>query len=217
MLVSGVYKITNIVSGKIYIGSAVNLNKRKLSHKSALKKGKHQNKHLQYAWNKYKEEDFVFETIIICAKEQIRFYEQLFIDNLKPQYNQSTSAYSGIAIGSVLTKEHKEKVGIASKSHWADPIIREKNTKAIQLSMTEEECKKRSERSKLLWKNPEYRAKAIAARKGNSYNKGYKCTRAQILNRKKAARISNMKRYYGLKWITEYITRYPEHAGDVNA
>lgn len=67
-----------------------------------------------------------------------------------------------------------------------------------------------------LWKDPEYRAKAIAARKGNAYCKGYKCTPEQIANRKRAARLSNMKRNYGADWKEEYIRRYPEHAEDVN-
>lgn len=67
-----------------------------------------------------------------------------------------------------------------------------------------------------LWKDPEYRAKASAARRGNSFALGYKCTPEQAENRKKAGRISNMKRNYGADWKEEYIRRYPEHAGDVD-
>lgn len=67
-----------------------------------------------------------------------------------------------------------------------------------------------------LWKAPEYRAKAVAARVGNAYCKGHKCTPEQIANRKRAARISNMKRHYGAGWKEEYIRRYPKHAEDVN-
>jgi hypothetical protein len=82
--------------------------------------------------------------------------------------------------------------------------------------MTEEECKKKSDRVKALWATPEYRERAILSRKGNAYSKGYVCTPEQILNRKRAARISNMKRNYGDAWASEYVRRYPEHAGDVN-
>ena len=67
-----------------------------------------------------------------------------------------------------------------------------------------------------LWKTSEYRAKASAARRGNSFALGYKCTPEQTENRKKAGRISNMKRNYGAGWKEEYIRRYPEHAEDVN-
>lgn len=67
-----------------------------------------------------------------------------------------------------------------------------------------------------LWKTPEYHAKASAARRGNSFALGYKCTPEQTENRKKAGRISNVKRNYGAGWKEEYIRRYPEHAEDVN-
>jgi group I intron endonuclease len=75
---------------------------------------------------------------------------------------------------------------------------------------------KKSAAAAALWKDPEYRAKAVAARKGNAYSKGYKCTPEQVANRKRAARISNIKRNYGDHWKDEYIRRYPGHAEDVD-
>jgi len=209
--------IQNTVSGKIYVGSAKVLNRRLVQHRSALRGGYHQNTHLQYAWVKYGEQSFVFKALLICTPEQMRQYEQRVIDGLRPEYNQSLSAFSGIPFGGTCTDEHKAKVSQASKRFWEVPESRERNTKAIQAAMTPEECAARSERTKALWANPEYRAKAVAARKGNAYCAGYKCTPAQVENRKRAARISNMKRNYGEDWKQEYIRRYPEFAGDVNA
>lgn len=81
---------------------------------------------------------------------------------------------------------------------------------------SDEERKRKSERVKALWATPEYREKAVAARKGKAYNKGYKCTPEQVENRKKAARISNMKRNYGEMWKVEYARRYPEFVGDLD-
>lgn len=81
---------------------------------------------------------------------------------------------------------------------------------------SEETHAKKSAAAAALWKDPEYRARAVAARKGNAYCKGYKCTPEQVENRKRAARLSNMKRNYGVAWKEEYIRRYPEHAEDVN-
>ena len=43
---SGIYIIRNTVNGKIYIGSAVNLEKRLYEHFWALRKNKHINKYL---------------------------------------------------------------------------------------------------------------------------------------------------------------------------
>ena len=75
---------------------------------------------------------------------------------------------------------------------------------------------KKSAAAVALWKDPEYHAKASAARQGNKFALGHKCTPEQVANRKRAARLSNMKRNYGADWKEEYIRRYPEHAEDVN-
>ena len=90
------------------------------------------------------------------------------------------------------------------------------NNVNITAVYSEKEIKNKSDRTKTLWANPEYREKAIAARKGKAYNKGYKCTPEQVENRKKAGRISNMKRAHGDDWKTEYIRRYPTYVEDLN-
>lgn len=59
----GIYKIINVVNDKFYIGSAVNLRKRKARHFSELRTGKHKNRHLLAAWNKYGEQAFVFVVV----------------------------------------------------------------------------------------------------------------------------------------------------------
>lgn len=212
---SGVYTIQNTVSGKTYIGSSRSLKRRFIQHRKALRDGTHYNKHLQYAWNKYGESAFVFKITLICTPEQMQEYEQRLIDGLNPAYNQSPSAFSGIPVGGTLTPAHRQKVGISSKKMWQDPEYRAMVTSAINAAMTPEERTKRSARVKALWENPEYRKKAIAARVGKATNAGYKCNLEQVENRKRAGRISNMKRNYGAGWAEEYCRRYPEHAEDV--
>lgn len=56
----GIYKIINVKNNKFYVGSAVDLKRRKTRHFSELRTGKHNNGHLQAAWNKYGEQSFVF-------------------------------------------------------------------------------------------------------------------------------------------------------------
>lgn len=56
----GIYKIINVVSNKFYVGSAVNLHRRKTRHFSELRSGKHSNKYLQAAWNLHGEKAFIF-------------------------------------------------------------------------------------------------------------------------------------------------------------
>ena len=61
--VSGIYSITHIPTGKVYIGSAVNIGKRWLNHLNDLRKGIHHSKHLQHAWNRYGEGSFLFSML----------------------------------------------------------------------------------------------------------------------------------------------------------
>ena len=58
-----IYKITNIQNNKCYIGQTKNYEKRWKEHKYLLNKNKHENIYLQYAWNKYGENNFIFEVI----------------------------------------------------------------------------------------------------------------------------------------------------------
>lgn len=59
----GIYKIVNTVNDHFYIGSAVDLGRRKVRHFSELRNQKHNNPRLQAAWNKYGESNFVFTVI----------------------------------------------------------------------------------------------------------------------------------------------------------
>ena len=55
--------IFNIVNNKCYVGSTKNFRKRKFEHFRVLRNNKHHSKHLQRAWNKYKEENFSFSIL----------------------------------------------------------------------------------------------------------------------------------------------------------
>ena len=59
----GIYKIINVVNNKFYVGSAVNLKRRKARHFSELRHGRHSNGKLQAAWRKYGEQAFVFVVV----------------------------------------------------------------------------------------------------------------------------------------------------------
>ena len=59
----GIYKIINVVNNKFYVGSAVDLKRRKTRHFSELRNKKHPNGHRQAAWIKYGEQAFVFVVV----------------------------------------------------------------------------------------------------------------------------------------------------------
>ncbi|GMX64614.1 hypothetical protein Elgi_38830 [Paenibacillus elgii] len=61
--VIGIYKITNLINNKVYIGSSINIKKRKKKHFYDLKKNNHSNSHLQNSFNQYGESAFSFDII----------------------------------------------------------------------------------------------------------------------------------------------------------
>ena len=65
----GIYKIINVVNNKFYVGSAVDLKRRKTRHFSELRTGKHNNRHLQAAWVKYGEQSFIFVVVEELAQD----------------------------------------------------------------------------------------------------------------------------------------------------
>lgn len=88
MKVSGIYIITsNIKPNRIYVGSAVNINKRKREHLNSLKRGDHCNNKLQRHYNKYGRNDLNFYIILECTKNDLLKLEQYFIDFYKPYFN----------------------------------------------------------------------------------------------------------------------------------
>ena len=82
--ICGIYKITNLVNGKIYIGSSKDIKYRWSQHKTQLRGTMHGNTYLQNAWNKYNEENFKFEIIEECSPEIQFEREQYYLDLLNP-------------------------------------------------------------------------------------------------------------------------------------
>lgn len=80
---AGIYKITNVVNGKCYIGSSINIKSRFGAHRCELNGNRHSNSHFQNAWNKYRENSFIFEVLLYCDKENLMFFEQGAINYFK--------------------------------------------------------------------------------------------------------------------------------------
>lgn len=96
-----VYKIENEITGKVYIGSTNNFNRRKSEHFGGLKRKTHYSKKMQADYDKYGEKSLVMSVIEEC-KEDVRLdREQYYIDlydAANKGYNTSESAfYSTVA------------------------------------------------------------------------------------------------------------------------
>lgn len=89
----GIYKITNIINNKCYIGQSTNLKERVNWHKAELKRNRHYNKYLQASYNKYGLENFTFENIISLKEishEDLNTLEEIIIrsfNSFKEGYN----------------------------------------------------------------------------------------------------------------------------------
>ena len=55
-MIAGVYKIRNLIDGKVDIGSSANVKARWYAHRYELRLGTHHSRYLQRAWDKYGEE-----------------------------------------------------------------------------------------------------------------------------------------------------------------
>ncbi len=114
---SGIYKIVNKVTGKCYVGSAVNFEKRFTRHSGYLNNGNHHSIKLQNSWNKYGSKNFQFIIIEfvpilnnLINREQ---YWISFFNAASDGYNMSPSA--GSRLGITTSEETKLKMSIASK------------------------------------------------------------------------------------------------------
>lgn len=91
-IISGVYSITNIVNGMVYIGSSCNILNRWSSHKCMLRKNYHHEKDLQNDWNTYGEDCFTFDFVETdIQKDELlikeKYYIKKFISNGIELYN----------------------------------------------------------------------------------------------------------------------------------
>ncbi len=139
-IISGIYQFRNIVNGRIYIGSSIDIFLRKKNHLNFLNKDKHHSKTFQSAFDEYGEENFehsIIEIIVQFDLESRKDFgkrlierEQHYLDTLlfasennnkfyKLGYNISRIA--GSRLGVSWSQESKEK---RKATYLADPNIR---------------------------------------------------------------------------------------------
>lgn len=76
---SGIYEIRNMVSGRVYVGSATIISRRFAQHKCDLRKGRHHSRLLQNSWNKHGEDAFRFSVIELCDPGSLAIREAFWM------------------------------------------------------------------------------------------------------------------------------------------
>lgn len=112
-----IYKITNILDNKTYIGSSLKgLSSRKHRHLWEMKKNIHHNHHLQREYNKHGESIFKFEEIDkVDDTSQLTDRENHWIRMNNPDYNIMRDVKSHIGVK--RTEETCKKISDGVKDH----------------------------------------------------------------------------------------------------
>ncbi len=169
----GIYRIRNKTNDKRYVGSTQNFDERWDFHRKELQKGIHGNPHLQNAWNKYGEKNFIFEIEEeIKGDRKVRINcEQRYLDegfvlgnlyniartagggNLGLEVNQKISRGNK---GKVRTQEFKDHLSKINIGHEVTEEARAKISKGNTGKKRSDEFKANLSRSRRGEKHPLY-------------------------------------------------------------
>ena len=184
----GIDAIRNKISGRIYIGSSVNIERRWAVHRHNLYSGTHHSRILQNSWKKHGEGAFVFQVLVVLPAELLIDYEQHFIEQLKPSFNIHPNASS--PLGVKRSAEMKLKLSLMKRgklpAHFVEHVQQCTGRPAPHVS----ESNRRRRGTTVGPHTPERRANISQAKKGvpNLKNRGIKKPWLAELNRLRAKR-----------------------------
>lgn len=108
----GIYKITNLINHKVYIGQSANIEQRWKEHRKNINSKRLYHYPLYRALRKYGVDNFSFEVIEECKKEELNSLEKQYIkqyDSIAPRgYNCTFGGETSVPL--VLTQEEAEKI-----------------------------------------------------------------------------------------------------------
>lgn len=132
---SGVYSITHRRSGKRYVGSSYDVERRMRDHIKSLQNGTHYNILLQRAWAKYGPEEFDFAIIERCRLDGLLTREQYWIDQFKAtdiSFGYNLAPTAGSALGVRWGDESKAARSKAMKEFFQNPVARKAQSERIK-------------------------------------------------------------------------------------
>lgn len=191
-----IYCITNIVNDKQYVGQAVIKSKRWKDHKASLSVGKHKNRYLQAAYNKYGKDAFVYTVLeILPTLLKLTEREQYWINKLN---TVATNGYNlNPMAGSAIGFKHSEE----TKLKWSKQRKGKKRSVEFSLTISKSwETRTVSEEAKINMSKAhlgkiqtvETRAKRALSMMGNKNNTGKK--RSKPVSKETRKKISEAKK-----------------------
>ena len=115
----GIYCIRNLISGRRYVGSSVNIKDRWKSHRHNLREGRHPGKAMQNSWLKHGEAAFEFSVLeFIEQVEDLIQAEQRWIDHFdatNPHSGFNVSPTAGNCLGVRHSDDTKAKLSMRRK------------------------------------------------------------------------------------------------------
>lgn len=168
----GIYRITNLVNGKSYIGkTGMNFGDRWDCHRAQLRGGYHDNPYLQHAWDKYGEENFEFAVVeVVSDVSNLNDLEIKYIREYRDaglSYNLHDGGDGGYNLGKHLSEETKRKIG-------------EKNRQNMLGRKANDETKHRmSEAQRARWRDASEEDRKAWGKKIGECASGYKWTDEQ--------------------------------------
>jgi group I intron endonuclease len=142
---SGIYKITNTINRKVYIGKTINFQKRYTSYKGAFKKGdiRKINPYFLNSIRKHGPENFTFEVVESCSTDSLSEKELQWMVHYKSTdqqfgYNLRMDSSTGMVTHPSTSKKISERIkkeyseGIRSReavSLWAKDLWKDEDRK----------------------------------------------------------------------------------------
>lgn len=161
----GIYKITNTLTGFVYIGSSKDVRARWRQHTSELNRGKHHCAHLQNSWKLHGESAFEFELIVRCANRVLA----LSVEDALIRSFEGPGLFNSFkgAVGAFHTPESRKKIGDALRGQPLAQTTKDKISAALTGSTQSETHRaKRGDRFRGLPLTAATRAKMAMVRTG---------------------------------------------------
>ena len=123
--ISGIYKITNTITGDFYIGSSKDINRRWREHKKPSKWKQCKNNTMYLDMKKYGTDKFVFEVLEVVEVDKLKETEQQFIEKLQPTYNN----YNANGLNIERRKEYQKEYQKSDKRKEYEKTDKRKKAK----------------------------------------------------------------------------------------